>query len=78
MKEAPSSGRRRTAPLTAEELRYLWYAVPPLAVLLVAYLLFELVGGSYGHVLPTPRNWSWAPTLASKTPTPSPLTLAPC
>lgn len=49
MNQAPSS-RRRTARLTPEELRYLWYAVPPLAVLLVANLLFELTGGGYAHV----------------------------
>lgn len=49
MYHAPSS-RRRTAPLTADERRHLWWAVPPLAVLLVANLLFELAGGGYARV----------------------------
>lgn len=45
-----SSPRRRTAPLTADERRHLWWAVPPLAVLLAANLLFELAGGGYARV----------------------------
>lgn len=42
--------RRRTEPLTAAELRNLWWAVPSLAVLLVANLLFELTGDGYGRL----------------------------
>lgn len=49
MDDAPSL-RRRTAPLTADERRHLLWAVPPLAVLFVANLLFELTGGGYGRI----------------------------
>jgi hypothetical protein len=49
MDDAPSP-RRRTVPLTADERRHLWWAVPPLAVLFVANLFFELAGGGYARV----------------------------
>lgn len=47
--ENTSFSERRTAPLTAGELWHLGWAVPPLAVLLLANLLFELVGGGYAR-----------------------------
>lgn len=40
----------RTEPLNAAERGSLWWAVPPLAVLAAANLLFELTGGGYGRV----------------------------
>lgn len=53
MDDAPSATEPappRTAPLTAGELWHLSWAIPPLTVLLVANLLFELTGGGYGRV----------------------------
>lgn len=49
MDQARSSGPRMT-PLTASECRHLWWAAPPLAVLFIAHMLFELVGGGYARV----------------------------
>jgi hypothetical protein len=46
MEQGTPSGCR-SEPLTASERRAVWYAVPPLAVLLAANLLFELTGGEY-------------------------------
>lgn len=40
----------RAEPLTSVEWRSVGYAVPPLAVLLVANLLFELTGGDYARI----------------------------
>lgn len=48
MEDRPFS-ERRTAPLTAVELWHFGWALPPLAVLLVANLLFELAGGGYAR-----------------------------
>lgn len=50
MTDAPSSPAPRTTPLTARERRHFLWAAPPLAVLLVAHLLFELTGGGYAHI----------------------------
>lgn len=44
------SSRQRTAALTAAECGHLWWAAPPLAVLLVANLFFVLAGGGYERV----------------------------
>ncbi len=49
MEDRPFS-ERRTAPLTAVELWHFGWAVPPLAVLLLANLLFELVGSGYARM----------------------------
>lgn len=52
MSELPP-GRVRTAPLTPAERRHLWWAAPPLAVLVLAHLFFDVTGGRYGEVART-------------------------
>lgn len=39
--------RIRRAPLSAAERRHLWWGVPPLAVLTLAHLVFDVSGGGY-------------------------------
>ena len=45
-----TSARVRTAPLDAAERRHLWWGVPPLVVLALAHLLFDVVGGGYAAI----------------------------
>lgn len=48
--DRPAPSTKRTTPLTTAELRHFWWAMPPLGVLLVANLLFDLTGDGYGRV----------------------------
>ena len=45
----PAGIRVRTERLTSADLRSLWWAAPPLAVLVLANSMFELVGGAYAE-----------------------------
>jgi hypothetical protein len=42
--------RGRTAPLSRTERRHLWWAAPPLAVFVLANVVFDLIGGGYATV----------------------------
>ncbi len=48
--EESSTSRLRTRPLSRAELDYLWLGVPPLAVLFLANIVFELAGNGYARL----------------------------
>ena len=47
MSSRAAAARVRTAPLSAVERRHLWWAAPPLAVFVLANVIFDLIGGGY-------------------------------